>query len=120
LTYKLGDKSLQDRAFEAIGHRLSEYNIVDELFSKFTSTWVPTEGHFHASRGATQQSRRYDNVKDLEVKYFCDHRRSTIVSSAFREKLREFGEGGMKHAISTVQSAFDAINAAAEIPPVPY
>jgi hypothetical protein len=38
LTCKLGDKSLQDRALEAIGHRLSEYNIVDELFSKFTST----------------------------------------------------------------------------------
>ncbi|EIN11190.1 hypothetical protein PUNSTDRAFT_131368 [Punctularia strigosozonata HHB-11173 SS5] len=89
LAEKIGDQKLQQIALNAIKGRVTQDNVVEEMFSTFTS--------------------RYPEIRKMEVAYFCDSYKSSDVVDAFRGKMQLFSEGQLQYSLDVVMAAFDKL-----------
>ncbi|KZT08419.1 uncharacterized protein LAESUDRAFT_757653 [Laetiporus sulphureus 93-53] len=90
LAEKYGIPELQELSFEAIRARLSAQNIVQEVFSRFTS--------------------RYDRVRELEIKIFHDH--YCEIRDSFADILDRVVQGEFPHAGEVLKTLLDVKNGA--------
>ncbi|KAJ8454373.1 hypothetical protein ONZ45_g19334 [Pleurotus djamor] len=75
LADEYGTEPLLKLSRDAIAERLTEENIVEELFSSFT--------------------HRYKEIIDIEVNFFYEHRRATPITVAFSEKMDQVVSGDL-------------------------
>ncbi|KAH9843175.1 uncharacterized protein C8Q71DRAFT_736244 [Rhodofomes roseus] len=88
---KLGLNDLQKRAFVFLRRQLSETNIIDELFSPFTSRHAP--------------------VREMEVALLVQRWNKLTKDSAFEHKLEEMARGERPYAASLVMHILRAVAA---------
>ncbi|KDQ57709.1 hypothetical protein JAAARDRAFT_35395 [Jaapia argillacea MUCL 33604] len=86
LADKLGLEELERPALEAIRASLNQHNIVEEVFSVFTS--------------------RYQKVKELEIDVLCDHFHTPEVSSGLRNFSAKLTSGELQHSSDILATLF--------------
>ncbi|KDQ57691.1 hypothetical protein JAAARDRAFT_130011 [Jaapia argillacea MUCL 33604] len=91
LAEKLGFDELEKLAFDAIRVSVSEENIMEEAFSKFTA--------------------RYRRVLEMQAELLHESYKSPKVLDAIPEKLREIVEGDAPHTLDIITTLFNNLAA---------
>ncbi|KAH7906108.1 hypothetical protein BJ138DRAFT_1117870 [Hygrophoropsis aurantiaca] len=78
LAHKLGINTLEASALAAIEEHLSQSNVLDELFSKFTS--------------------KYPAIQEMEMRILMENRTQPEVTQAFPGMIQKIFQGQMPHA----------------------
>jgi hypothetical protein len=78
---------LKALAFSAIRSRISEANIIDEVFSKFTSV--------------------YPDIEKMEVAFLCNHFYSAGVKQDFQKAMDNVVRGELPHSARVLVAAFE-------------
>lgn len=78
---------LKTLAFSAIRSRISEANIIDEVFSKFTSV--------------------YPDIEQMEVAFLCNHFHSAVVKRDFQKAVEKVVQGELPHSARVLVAAFE-------------
>lgn len=74
-------------AYSAICSRISEVNIIEEVFSEFTSM--------------------YPEIQKMEVAYLCEHFRSARVKRDFQNVMTKVVRGDLPHAAGALVAVFE-------------
>jgi hypothetical protein len=102
---QLGLEELEKLSFQAIRAGLSEANILEEVFSRFTSKCVHP---FIRMRGAADEPRcRYPPVLEMQVDILCaQHYGAPAVSNAFARMMGPVADGELPHSAAVLASIF--------------
>ncbi|KIK47157.1 hypothetical protein CY34DRAFT_74595, partial [Suillus luteus UH-Slu-Lm8-n1] len=91
LAKKLNNEPLSQLALKAIETRLSEVNILDEAFSKFTSRYW------------------HDAIKEMEIALLLQHKSTPAVSHGLPAKIQAVAMGNLPHAASALTALYQQI-----------
>ncbi|KAH0827933.1 hypothetical protein J3R83DRAFT_3570 [Lanmaoa asiatica] len=99
------DKDLKAKALAAIKERMTEVNILDEMFSVFTSKSVTP----HTLGRSLTSMNRYPDVREVQLDVYMKHRASPGVKTAFLRSISKFSS--MPHAEPVLSAFYDRIAA---------
>ena len=91
------------KALAAIKERMSETNVLDEIFSVFTSKLVTP----HAKGPSLTFLDRYPDVRDIQLGVLMKHCRSLSVRKAFPKVIAKYGS--MSHAEPVFSAFYDKL-----------
>lgn len=110
---QLGLEELENLSFRAIRAGLSEANILEEVFSRFTSRYLHPLLPFpsiSSNASGTLVLRRYPVLQDMEVDMLCkEYYTSPAVAGAFSQMMQPVAGGDLPHSASVLTSIFEKL-----------